>query len=163
MKRQSQTTFLTISTMVSLFLLPFALFKRSFKDWIIVYLVSIIGNSFADRYFISEGYLHYKIRPFRRRYKIHLPFDYLYYPLLLLYYNQWTLNSKPLGIVLKLFPFVIPQVMIESIAARNTKLITWRKGWTWYHSFLTLLIKFLLCRMIIGIVRVLNKGEVSTN
>ncbi len=149
--------------MVSLFLLPFALFKRSFKDWIIVYLVSIIGNSFADRYFISEGYLHYKIRPFRRRYKIHLPFDYLYYPLLLLYYNQWTLNSKPLGIVLKLFPFVIPQVMIESIAARNTKLITWRKGWTWYHSFLTLLIKFLLCRMIIGIVRVLNKGEVSTN
>ncbi len=163
MKRKTQTTFLTISTIVSLFLLPFALFKRSFKDWIIVYLVSIIGNSFADRYLVSEGYLHYKIRPFRRRYKIHVPFDYLYYPLLLLYYNQWTLNSKPLGIVLKLFPIVIPQVIIESIAARKTKLITWKQGWTWYHSFLTLLTKFFLCRMIIGIVRVLNKGEVSTN
>jgi hypothetical protein len=53
----------------------------------------------------------------------------------LLYYNQWTLNSKPLGIFLKILPFAIPEVIIETIAERKSNLITWKKGWNWYHSF----------------------------
>ncbi|OLO28077.1 hypothetical protein BTR23_18355 [Alkalihalophilus pseudofirmus] len=32
-----------------------------------------------------------------------LPFDFILYPLMLLYYNQWTLNSKPTGVFLTLF------------------------------------------------------------
>lgn len=154
-------TFLVISSFIAFSLLPFAIVKRSFKDWVIVYLVSIIGNYFADKYLVSEGYLKYKIRPFPKRFKVHLPFDYIHYPLLLLYYNQWTLNSKPLGIFLKLFPFVIPQVFIETILAKKTKLITWKKGWTWYHSFITLFMKFALCRSIISIIRMINKGKIS--
>ncbi|WP_078429086.1 CBO0543 family protein [Alkalihalobacterium alkalinitrilicum] len=90
-----------------------------------------------------------------------LPFDFSLYPLMLLYYNQWTLNSKPTGVFLKLFPFVIPQVIIESIAAKKTKLITWKKGWSWYHSFISLAVKLLLCRSIIGIIRITNKDKIS--
>jgi hypothetical protein len=154
-------TFLSVSTIIALFLLPFAIFKRPLKDWIIVYLVSIIGNSLADRFLVSRGYLGYKIRPFSKRVKIHLPFDYIQYPLFLLYYNQWTLNSKPTGIFLKLFPFVIPQVIVETIAAKKTKLITWKKGWSWYHSAISLAVKLLICRSIIAMIRVANKDKIS--
>lgn len=154
-------TFLSVSTIIALFLLPFAIFKRPLKDWIIVYLVSIIGNSLADRFLVSRGYLSYKIRPFSKRVKIHLPFDYIHYPLMLLYYNQWTLNSKPIGIFLKLFPFVIPQVMVETIAAKKTNLINWKKGWSWYHSFISLVVKLLVCRSIIAMIRVANKDKLS--
>ncbi|MGM0901878.1 MAG: CBO0543 family protein [Bacillota bacterium] len=154
-------TFLSISTIIALFLLPFAIIKRPLKDWIIVYLVSIIGNSLADRFLVSKGYLQYKIRPFSKKVKIHLPFDYIHYPLLLLYYNQWTLNSKPIGIILKLFPFVIPQVLVETIAAKKTKLITWRKGWSWYHSAISLAVKLFICRSIIAMIRVANKDKIS--
>ncbi|MBM6617868.1 CBO0543 family protein [Bacillus suaedaesalsae] len=155
-------SFLAITTIIGICLLPFAIYKRSFKDWLIVYLVSLIGNSLADRYLVSKGYLKYNIRPFPKNVKIHLPFDYIHYPILLLYYNQWTLNSRPLGIILKLFPFVIPQVIIETIAAKKTNLISWKKGWTWYHSFICLVIKLLLCRSIIAIIRMLSKEKVST-
>jgi hypothetical protein len=159
--RKHEVTFLTLSTLVCIFLLPFAIVKKSFKDWIIVYLVSIIGNSMADRYLVSKGYLKYKIRPFDKKFSIHLPFDYVQYPLILLYYNQWTLNSRPLGMFFKLFPFVLPQVLIETLAAKKTNLITWRKGWSWYHSFISLVIKMVLCRAIIASIRKINKGKIS--
>ena len=154
-------SFLSASTAIALMLLPFAIIKRPLKDWIIVYLVSIIGNSLTDRFLVSRGYLGYRIRPFSHKVKIHLPFDYILYPLLLLYYNQWTLNSKPIGIFLKLFPFVIPQVIVETIAAKKTELITWKKGWSWYHSAISLGVKLLICRSIIAMIRVVNKNKIS--
>lgn len=152
---------LTFITLIGVILLPFAIVKRSFKDWLIVFLVSVIGNSMVDRYLVSQGYLNYHIRPLKEKVKIHIPFDYIHYPLMLLYYNQWTLNSRPAGLILKLFPFVIPQVIIETLAERNTDLITWRNGWNWYHSFISLIIKLLLCRGIIAIVRVINNDRIS--
>ncbi|TXC86043.1 hypothetical protein FS935_18510 [Metabacillus litoralis] len=161
MNKKFPVIFLTSTTIIGLFLLPFAIVKRRVKDWIIVYLVSIIGNSLSDRYLVSKGYLKYKIRPFPRYFIIHLPFDFVHYPLSLLYYNQWTLNSKPIGFILKLLPFVIPQVLIETFAAKKTDLITWKKGWTWYHSFISLVIKLLLCRSIISIIRRASRGQIS--
>ncbi|TYS18628.1 hypothetical protein FZC78_03650 [Rossellomorea vietnamensis] len=153
--------FLTFTTLTGAILLPFAIIKPSFKDWLIVFLVSVIGNSTIDRYLVTQGYLKYTIRPLREKVKIHLPFDYIHYPLMLLYYNQWTLNSKPAGIIFKMFPFVIPQVVMETIAERKTDLISWRKGWTWYHSLISLVLKLLICRGIISLVRIINKDTLS--
>ncbi|MFC0560121.1 CBO0543 family protein [Halalkalibacter alkalisediminis] len=161
MERGIERSFLLITTFIGVVLLPFAIGKRPLKDWIIVYLVSCIGNSFADRLLVSKGYLKYKVRPFRKKLSIHLPFDYILYPLFLLYFNQWTLNSKPSAIILKLFAMTIPQVIIETIAAKKTDLITWKKGWGWQQSFVSLAIKFLMCRTIIACIRILNKKENS--
>ncbi|MEO2076570.1 MAG: CBO0543 family protein [Bacillus sp. (in: firmicutes)] len=159
-KRNIPYYLLIISTLAGLVLLPFAIVKRSFKDWVIVYLVSIIGNSFADSYLVSKGYLKYDQKLFNK-FKIHLPFDYIHYPLMLLYYNQWTLNSRPIGHFFKMLIMVIPQIIIETLAAKKTKLITWKKGWSWYHSFTSLALKLLLCRGIIAMIRVINKGRIS--
>ncbi|UTR10445.1 hypothetical protein MM300_21680 [Evansella sp. LMS18] len=162
MNRKQSGLFLYITVLIGLFLLPFAIYKRSFKDWIVVYLVSCIGNYFSDRLLVSKGYLKYKVRPFKDKFAIHLPFDFIQYPLLLLYFNQWTLNSKPAGILLKAFVVIIPQILIETFAEKKTDLITWRKGWTWRQSFISMFIKFMLCRLIIGMVRKMNTKKVST-
>ncbi|ARK32703.1 hypothetical protein BkAM31D_24175 [Halalkalibacter krulwichiae] len=156
-----ENLFLKLINFISILLLPFAIIKRPLKDWIIVYLVSCMGNSFADRFLVSRGYLKYKVRPFPHRVTIHLPFDFLHFPLFLLYYNQWTLHSKPLGIILKLFPFLIPQIIIETIAERRTDLISWKRGWNWQHSIISMACKYLLCRGIIASIRVLNNKETS--
>jgi hypothetical protein len=161
-KKKIPDYFLIIVTLTGLALLPFAIVKRSFKDWIIVYLVSAIGNFFSDSYLVSKGFLQYPKKLFPK-YKIHLPFDFIHYPLMLLYYNQWTLNSKPTGIILKLFPFAIPQTLIETVAAKKTNLISWKKGWSWYHSLISIVVKLLLCRGIIATIRVINKGRISTD
>lgn len=159
MQRKFEVMFLSATTFISFCLLLFAILKRPLKDWIIVYLVSIIGNSNLDRYLVSEGYLKYKIRLFPNMFKIHLPFDYLHYPLLSLYYNQWTLNSKSIGFFLKLFPLIIPLIIIETIAEKKTDLITWKKGWSWYHSLISLAAKLLCCRFIIAVIRKINKDD----
>ena len=52
MNKKSERYVLKTTTVAALLLLPFAIVKRSVKDWIIVYLVSYIGNSFADRYLV---------------------------------------------------------------------------------------------------------------
>ncbi|WP_062353531.1 CBO0543 family protein [Bacillus kwashiorkori] len=161
-KRTFEYAFLIFTSVVGIFLLPFLIVKRSFKDWLIVYLVSVIGNSLFDRYFVSKGFLQYKIRPFKKKLAIHAPFNYIHYPVMLLYYNQVTLNSKLPAMLLKLLPFVIPQVILETIAAKKTKLITWRKGWSWYHSFVSMSLKLFLCRLIIGFVRIINNRAVAT-
>lgn len=162
MNRKQSGLFLYVTAIIGLFLLPFAIYKRSFKDWLIVYLVSCIGNYFSDRMLVSKGCLKYKVRPFKNKLAIHLPFDFIQYPLLLLYFNQWTLNSKPAGIIGKAILVIIPQILIETFAEKKTELITWRKGWTWGHSFVSMFIKFMLCRLIIGLVRKMNTGRVST-
>ncbi|MFA9557576.1 CBO0543 family protein [Evansella sp. AB-rgal1] len=161
-KKYGSYYFLLIITALGSALLPFAIGKRSFKDWIIVYLVSCIGNYYADKILVTKGYLKYPVRLFSK-YKIHLPFDFIHYPLMLLYYNQWTLNSKPIGVLAKVFPFAIPLIIFETIAAKKTKLIKWKKGWTWYHSFISILVKLLICRSIIYWIRVMNKSKISIN
>lgn len=160
-KKQNIPYYLSnIITLIGFVLLPFAIVKRSFKDWVIVYIVSCIGNYFADSYLVSKGYLKYKNK-LLKNFKIHLPFDYIHYPLLLLYYNQWTLNSRPIGVFLKAIILTTPQIILETLAAKKTKLITWKKGWSWYHSFLSMVLKLLICRSIIAIIRIINKGKVS--
>ncbi|MGY4689917.1 CBO0543 family protein [Salibacterium sp. K-3] len=159
-KKNFPNYLLNISTIIGLVLLPSAIVKRSFKDWVIVYLVSFIGNHFADSYLVSKGYLKYKNKLFKK-FKIHLPFDYIHYPLVLLYYNQWTLNSRPIGIFLKVLILATLQIILETFAAKKTKLITWKKGWNWYHSFTSIVLKLLICRGIIAVIRIINKGKIS--
>jgi hypothetical protein len=159
-KSKISSNFLLVTTISGIVILPFAIIKRPLKDWIIVYIVSILENYFADYYLVSRGYLKYKKKLFPRL-KVHLPFDFVHYPLILLYYNQWTLNSKPIGLILKLFPFVIPLIFIETISAKYTKLITWKKGWSWHHSMISVMVKMLLCRSIIAMIRKLNTGKLS--
>lgn len=36
-----------------------------------------------------------------------------------------------------------------------------KKGWTWYHSFFSMMGKFFICRLIIAVVRKINRGKVS--
>jgi hypothetical protein len=79
---------------------------------------------------------------------------------MLLYYKQWTFNSKPLGIILKLFPFVIPQTIIETIAAKKTNPIKWKKGLACYHSLIGLMLNLLICRAIIAMIRTINNAPV---
>lgn len=162
MNEKQEGSVLITMTLIGIILLPFAIVKRSLKNWIIVYLVSCIGNAFADRFLVSNGYLKYRIRPLPERFEIHLPFDFVLFPLFLLYFNQWTLNSKLMGLFLKLMAFIIPQIVIETIAEKKTNLITWKKGWKWYHSFISMAMKFLLCRLIISSIRVLNNRVTST-
>ncbi|MGD6967520.1 hypothetical protein ACQCVP_13905 [Rossellomorea vietnamensis] len=60
-------------------------YQTIFQELLIMYLVSVIGHSTIDRYLVTQGYLRYNILTLSEKVSIHLPFDYIHYPLMLLY------------------------------------------------------------------------------
>lgn len=135
-------------------LLVMVLRKPPIKEWLLVFLFNASTNGLLDKLIVSyNNKLKYPTRLLPKIFKINILFDYLLYPTLTIVYNQLTAHDKPLKIFLKLFYFTIPVILVEFWAEQKTGLIKFRRGWKWYHSFLSLTIKSLFTRLIIGWVR----------
>jgi hypothetical protein len=48
---------------------------------------------------------------------------------------------------------------IELWAEKRTKLIEWKTGWMWYHTFFSVTLKSYLNRMLIGRIRKIEKKQ----
>lgn len=129
---------------ISLF--AFLLRRPPIKDWLLVFLMNAVTNGIIDKVLVFYRILEYPTRVFPKIFHIHTLFDYLLYPTVTVAYNQLTAKDKPIIIFFKLFLFTIPIILIETWAKKNTGLIKYKKGWRWYHSFISLSLKTLLTR-----------------
>ncbi|MBU8907512.1 hypothetical protein KH400_12930 [Desertibacillus haloalkaliphilus] len=140
-------------------LLPIMLRKPPIKDWLLVFLWNAVTNGIIDKVVVSYNTVKYPVRLLPKMFKTNILFDFLLYPVVTIIYNQLTEKDKPLVIFLKLFYFTIPMILIELYAERKTGLIKFKRGWRWYHSFISLNIKSLLTRLWIGWVRKLAERQ----
>ena len=72
-----------------------------------------------------------------------------------------TEKDKPLSTFYKLVSLVIPLFFIEFWAVRRTDLIKWKKGWNWYYTLGSIILKSLVTRSLIEIVRKISKHQVQ--
>ncbi|MDG5789224.1 hypothetical protein QA612_17330 [Evansella sp. AB-P1] len=151
--------FLRFSLVLGLLLLPIIFRKPPIKDWLLVFLWNSATNGIIDRLVVSYNIIQYPVRLLPKRFRINILFDYLLYPIITVTYNQLTKKDKPMKMVVKLLCFTIPMILIEVWAERNTRLIKFRNGWKWYHSFISLNIKSLLTRLWIGGVRRIEEKQ----
>ncbi|MEN3779170.1 CBO0543 family protein [Priestia megaterium] len=84
-------------------------------------------------------------------------FDFLLYPTVSVIINKLTKNDKPLVIIYKIILFIFPMFLIELWAEKKTNLIRWRRPWKWYHTLLSLTVKSVLNRLMIGAIRALDE------
>lgn len=133
--------------------------KPPFKDWVIVYLLTGFFSGIVDRILIAKNLLQYPVRFLPNFFNIHIIFDYVLCPTISVMYNQLTYKSKPMGIFLKIFLFNVPQVLIENWAEGKTNLIKWSKKWRWYHTFSTMTIKYLMIRLLMGLIRIVTEVQ----
>jgi hypothetical protein len=136
-----------------LIIIPLFLRKRPFKDWIIVYLFNAFTNAIADNVLSKKKIVKYPVNLFPKIFDTHVLFDYFLYPTFTILYNQWTMKDKIFPTIFKLFLMATPAFFIEFLAERKTDLVDWSKKWKWYHSYLSIILKSLSTRLIIGIVR----------
>lgn len=152
--RKFDKNFLRVSLIINLIvLLPIIFRKPPIKDWLLVYLFNAVTNSIADNFLSAYKIVKYPVRFFPKVFKTHILFDFLIYPTFTILYNQATSKDRPFAIFYKLFFFTIPMFLVELWAVKKTGLIKWNKGWKWYHTLISVTIKSLTTRLLIGVVR----------
>lgn len=152
--------FLRVFLFLGLLALPVAFKKKPLKDWLIVYLLTALSSALLDSILVEKKLLSYPIRIFPKIFKLHIVFDLLLCPVVSVFYNQFTYKEKSIvRLVGKLFLFTIPQLVIEVLTGRYLNLVKWHKGWKWYHTFISMNIKYLSIRMFIEGVRKISRNE----
>ncbi|MFC0273516.1 CBO0543 family protein [Metabacillus herbersteinensis] len=136
--------------------------KPPVKDWLIIFLIKGYISSILDKLLVRKGYIDYPVKLFKS-FDISFIFDYLLFPVTCVYFNQFTKASTLPGIIAKLFAFSIPMAIIEHILEKKTKLISFKKGWNTYRSFITVNITFILVRILIGVIRKADNTPVPEN
>ncbi|MED4268573.1 CBO0543 family protein [Priestia megaterium] len=157
MKNKFEKRFLRVLFILALSALPFLFRKPPMKESMLTFLLNGYTNGIVDRFVVNHKLIRYPVRYFRKEFKIHVLFDFLLYPTVSVIINQLTKNDKPLVVIYKILLFIFPMFFIELWAERKTNLITWRRSWKWYHTLLTLTVKSVLNRLMIGVIRVLDE------
>ncbi|WP_053362288.1 CBO0543 family protein [Bacillus sp. FJAT-27251] len=149
-------TFLILNLLA---IFPILLRKPPLKDWLLVFLFDAFTNGLADRFIVAHNFVSYNVRLLPKVFKTHVLFDYLISPTFTVLFNQFTAKDRPAKIVIKLVLLLIPLSSFEFLAVKYTRLITWKPGWKWYYSFVTLTLKSLIIRAAIGLVRRIDSKE----
>ncbi|ARK32669.1 CBO0543 family protein [Halalkalibacter krulwichiae] len=156
----SEKNFLWLLQGMTIGSLPFVLFrKQPIKDWLIVFFLVGIVSGNIDKWLTRKGILQYPVRTFPRFLQTSFLFDYLLCPLLNVLYNQITFKDKPKLALLKLFLFITPMTVFELFLEKNTNLIKWKKGWTFYHTYISTFTKYFSVRLLMGLIRNISRSQ----
>ncbi|WP_419955290.1 CBO0543 family protein [Neobacillus niacini] len=152
MGKKFEINMLRILFTFGIFTFLHAVRKPPVKDWLIIFLLKSYIASFLDNILVKKGYLKYPVNLFKT-FDISVLFSYLLFPVSCMYFNQATKNSSPLGIIVKSILFSAPSALAEDWIEKNTKLITYKKSWTSFHSFFSISLSFILVRFLMSFIR----------
>lgn len=129
---------LRISLLVGIGMLPILFRKPSIKKWSVIYVSNAITSHVIDHFLVKAGILKYPVRLVPKVFKVNIVYDYLLCPLITVLYCQSSYNSRYVSTIVQGFIFAIPQVALEYLAEKRRKIIKYAKGWTWFHSYLSI-------------------------
>ncbi|MDA8333732.1 MAG: hypothetical protein M0Z41_01895 [Peptococcaceae bacterium] len=149
----NERTILRNTLFLGLAVLPLLLRKPPVKMWSLMYVANGVSSDIINRFLVKSGRLEYPVRLAPKLFANSVLYDYVICPLISVIYCQTTYNTKPGIIILLGALFAIPQIVIEYLAERKTKLIKYKNGWTWVHSYLGIVAVKLAMRAFIEIIR----------
>ncbi|HMM19206.1 MAG TPA: CBO0543 family protein [Selenomonadales bacterium] len=140
------------SAVVALILLIFAVDWSHFRDWVVILLFKSLLDFIWGSPVVELKLIEYPVRLLPHYYDTAILFELWVFPVLCVLYNQVT-RKRGLGAIL-LFAILFSAgiTAIEYILERYTALIHYL-DWTWFTSFYTLTITFLLSRAFIAFFR----------
>ncbi|MBM7553482.1 CBO0543 family protein [Thalassobacillus pellis] len=158
-KNQFEKNFLKCLFISGLLVMPFLFRRPPIKDWLIVYLLNAFTNGLIDKFVVHYGMVRYPVRAMKRVFDINILFDFLVYPLLAVWVNQFSKHDNLKMIAAKVMMFVLPMFFVEFWAEKKTNLVEWKKSWKWYYTLIGLSVKTLLNRMVISAVRRVDDAQ----
>ncbi|WP_216774791.1 CBO0543 family protein [Metabacillus halosaccharovorans] len=161
-KKNIEQNFLKMLFLFSIISLFKIVRKPPMKDWLIIFLFKGYISSIMDHLLTKRGYIKYPTKLFES-FDVSFLYDYLLFPITCVFYNQVTKTSKKPMIFIKVLLFSIPMTIVEHLLEKNTTLVTFRRGWNSFHSFLSVTSTFLIVRGFIAMVRKADNTPVAEN
>ncbi len=141
-----------ISAVITLLLLLFAVDWRYFRDWVVVFLFKGLLDFIWGSPVVSLKLIKYPVRLLPHFYETSILFELWVFPVLCILYNQVTRNKGLWPIIYYAVLFSAGITAIEYPLELYTELITYI-DWTWFTSFYTLTLTFLVSRLFIAFYR----------
>lgn len=141
-----------LAFVIALLILIFVVDWRYFRDWIVVFLFKCTLDFIWGSPVVELKMLEYPNRLLPKFYDTSILFELWVFPVLCIWYNQVT---KDRGIVAILFYAVVFSAGITAVEyplERYTNLIHYIT-WSWFTTFYTLIITFLMSRTFIALFR----------
>jgi hypothetical protein len=132
------------------------LLKKPIKERVLIFLLSSSFNQPLDNLAVSTNRITYPVRLKNegKFTKGRFLYDNLLCPLITVWFYESSRHTKKLSeLLLKTFLFSTPQVILEATFERFTRTIKYKKGWKWYHSFISI---YLIKLFIWALVQLLN-------
>lgn len=141
-----------ISAGITLLLLIFAVDWRYFRDWIVILLFKGLLDFIWGSPVANLDRIVYPVRLLPTYYDTSILFELWVFPVLCVLYNQTTREKGLWPILYYAVLYGAGITAIEYPLERYTDLITYL-DWSWFTSFYTLTITFLLSRTFIAFFR----------
>lgn len=147
-----EQTVMLAAILITIVLLVFVVDWRYFRDWIAVFLFKVMIDFLWGSPVVKLELIEYPVRLLPHFYDTSILFEVWVFPILCVLYNQTT-RSKGLGPIIGYAALYSTAITaLEYVLERYTNLITYI-SWTWFTSFYTLMITFLLSRSFIAFFR----------
>ncbi|MDD4237926.1 MAG: hypothetical protein PHT62_05165 [Desulfotomaculaceae bacterium] len=140
------------AALLGLLLLVFAVDWRYFRDWVVVFLYKCLIDSLWGGPVVNLNFLEYPYRQLPRFFEISLLFEFWVFPILCVMFNQVTRKQGFRLILTYAVLFSAGITAIEYPLELYTDLIHYNK-WSWYITFVTLVITLLSSRAFIAFYR----------
>jgi hypothetical protein len=143
---------MTLSALVALLLFIFAVDWRYFQEWVVVYLFKGLLDFAIGSPVVELKLVKYPVRLLPKYYDTAILFELWIFPVLCILYNQITRRKGLWPILYYAVLFSAGITGIEYYTEKYTKLITYI-NWSWFTSFYTLTLTFLLSRLFMAFYR----------
>lgn len=137
---------------ITLLLLIFAIDWRYFRDWIVVLLFKSHLDCLWGSPVVTLQLIEYPARFLPKYYETSILFEFWVFPILCVLYNQVTMKRGIVAIIGYALVFSAGITAVEYPLELYTNLIHYI-DWSWFTTFYTLLITFLMSRAFIAFFR----------
>ncbi len=134
-----------VSAAITLLFFIFAVDWRYFRDWVAIFFFKCTVDLFWGSAVVSKKMIEYPYRLLPGCFETSILFELWIFPVLGVLYNQVTRTRGLTAIVGYALLFSAGVVAVEYPLELYTDLIEY-KQWTWFTSFYTLAISFLMSR-----------------
>jgi hypothetical protein len=140
------------SIVIALLLLIFAVDWRYFRDWVVVFLFMCVLDFVWGSLVVELDLIEYPVRLLPNWYDTSILFELWVFPILCILYNQVTRERGLWPIIYFAVLFSAGMTAIEYPIELYTNLIRYI-DWSWFTSFYTLSMTFLMSRAFIAFFR----------
>ncbi|OIJ11475.1 hypothetical protein BKP37_15665 [Anaerobacillus alkalilacustris] len=142
---------------------PLSIIGKDYRKWLLTFFINSYVNIFVASALASKGYLKYPVRLLPTFYKSSIIYDYFLCSTLTTLFCRTTIKDNWKRALWKVWLFALPQGLLEGVLERKTKLIKYGKGWTVFHSLLTISSAKLTIRSVMVLLDIIDQKTCNTN